>query len=315
MFSLAEKHLELAARTSDFLLAVLNGAVTAARVAAEQRRHLEPPEQQRVRDGLCAAAMAMDVVKSEHRCAKLNQPFAFTAKMAEGLRISSDQLAQHTRALEGLGDQFLLDYQRRLGERLEKYFGAKRGTKRRNDNGRDDDDAENIRLTGQPTPEQGYKALAMLDGRYGQWQNTARENARRKRHAQSLAQEPAWPDNAADAPKQPAALQDELEAAKRKQFNWDFAEKDDPDEDDFDSESETEDLRVFPTRPHTPDPNYVPDLQAVNEADKKWSEAMIHWAEDPGARERPRVPDVLRQFVLNKPDIDNYTLWLMQQDE
>ncbi len=179
MTALADMHSALARETCELLHNVLRLSVRATTTALKLNRDLTEPEQRTLIEGFRAAAMALDVTKHAAQRERFGLSQYFPPQLVSNLIQAGRVLAQNTALLEKRRDRFVLEFQLRLRQRLEKQLQPKdREAAEANAETTQDDDGEpRITFTAQPSPDQGYTALTILDGRYDEIKEALREAA------------------------------------------------------------------------------------------------------------------------------------------
>lgn len=169
MTVLADMHAQLARGTCEMLHNVMHVAVRATGLALKHNRNLTEPEQRTLLDGFRAAAMSMDIARHEERRERFGLSCFFPPKLVVNLVQAGQMLAQNTALLEKRRDRFVLEFQLRLRKRLEKRLQPKDSSAiPAEDHAADAKDTgeQQPKFTADPSPDHGYKALAILNGNY-----------------------------------------------------------------------------------------------------------------------------------------------------
>jgi hypothetical protein len=148
--------------------------------------------------------MAMDITKHEERRERLGLSQFFPPQLVHNLVLAASLLAKDTALLEKRRDRFVLEFQLRLAERIEKRLQPK---DRDAADAADETDAEDAKadgnprfnFTGDPSPDHGFKALALLNGRYNAIKEALQEAAAEEAAAIQALKEQADAEAAAEA--------------------------------------------------------------------------------------------------------------------
>ncbi len=177
MTALADMHSALARETCELLHNVLRLSVRATTTALKLNRDLTEPEQRTLIEGFRAAAMALDVTKHAAQRERFGLSQYFPPQLVSNLIQAGRVLAQNTALLEKRRDRFVLEFQLRLRQRLEKQLQPRDREAAPQAEAKPDDGEPRFAFTTQPSPDQGYTALTMLDGRYDEIKEALREAA------------------------------------------------------------------------------------------------------------------------------------------
>ena len=208
MTVLADMHAQLARDTCEMLHNVMHVAVRATGLALKQNRDLTEPEQRTLLDGFRAAAMSMDISKHEARREHFGLSCFFPPKLVGNLVQAGQMLAKNTALLEKRRDRFVLEFQLRLRKRLEKRLQPKdRSAIPAAEDAADAADAEDAgeqqpKFTADPSPDHGYKALAILNGNYNAIQIALQNAAEEVAEEEAALQLEAAEETAASEPQE-----------------------------------------------------------------------------------------------------------------
>jgi hypothetical protein len=187
-----------------FLHNVMRLSLRASGSAIKAQRALTEPEQRALLDGFRASAMAMDITKHEERRERLGLSQFFPPQLVHNLVLAASLLAKDTALLEKRRDRFVLEFQLRLAERIEKRLQPKdRDAADAADEADEDatkaNDNPRFAFTGDPSPDHGFKALALLNGRYNAIKEALQEAAAEEAAAIQALKEQADAEAAAEA--------------------------------------------------------------------------------------------------------------------
>lgn len=178
MTALADMRNQLARETCELMRNVVRIALRATDSAIAASRCLTEPEQRALVDGFCASAVIRDITKHELHRERLGLSAFFPHGMVDNLFDLARVLADRTGMLEEMQDKFVIAFQQRLLQRIEKRLSH---VKREGEPHADTDEpgTSSFQFTGNPSPDQGYQALTKLGGRYEKLEQAAREEVTR----------------------------------------------------------------------------------------------------------------------------------------
>ena len=212
MSDLAEMHRLLSRDTCLFLHNVMRLSLRASGDAIDAGRALESSEQRALLDGFRAAGMVMDITKEERQRERLGLSPFFPRDLVRNLVEAARLMSKHTTILEKRRDKYVLEFQMRLRERMEKRLAHKdepAAGPEGDANAADKAGMPAFRFTGDPSPEHGYEALSQLNGRYDQIKHALQEAAAAE-PAEDLAM--SCPDDEAEEFAEALGLGEEAQA-------------------------------------------------------------------------------------------------------